>query len=689
MFVMQFQKIPIALASTPRHLHILPKKKNMSRKCLLLALVLLWYSNLFSQVGSLPAGQLATTYFQDAEAALIKKDYKQAIRLYEKALKLQPGLTAAHKGLAACYELLRDYQQALVHYENVIATDSMFSRVMYYQMAEAYYKQGYYDKALTYFQQYERLQDRPFEDFGLNGERELSQEKKLQDKLPNAIKACQVSLDSLKFLNITEVFNMGNGINSKADDYFPFLSNNQDYMFFTRRKSGVDEDLYLSRKDGGNWQSAQPLRAFNTDDNEGMCTFVRDGRHMFFTACGREGIGGTCDIWLGEIDDQQNLVGVSAMSEGANSGQWDSQASISCDGATLYFASNRPKGFGGTDIWVCHKLSDGRWSEPVNLGPKINTPQDEEAPYITNDSKTLYFSSTGHLGMGEQDLFMSWLDERNNQWSTPINLGPPVNTAYRELGVFLSADGKTGYFASDRPGGSGGMDIYRFALSDKLYSDPITFVEGYVRDSVLMTPIKTVVDIAGRGKYATDDNGRFFLCVKADETLQLGLKHRGFKDYKNKFVIPEWSNRTFYTVEVLLQPTFSFLTGEAPKLSADTIAAQTSDKNRKKKDLLHTVFFDFDKSAIDASELTRMDDFIKTLRKNDIVRVEIIGFADDIGAEVYNLRLSEERAKGIALFLVQNNIVVDQIYLEGKGELKNEDPKARNRKVEVKITVWE
>lgn len=660
----------------------------MSRKCLLLILILGYGIITLAQPGSLPPGLLATEHFQEAEAALIRRDYKQAVKLFEKALKVQPGLTAAHRGLAACYELLRDYEKALIHYEKVLEADSMFSRVVYYQTAEAHYKQGHYDKALFYFQKYEQLLERPFEDFGLNGEREAGQEKKMEEKLPNAIKACQVSLDSLKFLNITDVLNIGSTINSKADEYFPFLANNQEYMFFTRRKTGADEDLYLSRKSGGQWQAGQGLRSFNTGSNEGMSTFVRDGRHMFFTACGRTGVEGTCDIWLGEFDDQQELVKVMPMEDtGPNSGQWDSQASISCDGSTLYFASNRPKGIGGTDIWMCRRLPDGRWGNPVNLGAKVNTPQDEEAPFITNDGKTLYFSSTGHLGMGEQDIFMSWLDERNNQWSTPINLGPPVNTAYRELGIFLSADGKIGYFASDRPGGSGGMDIYSFALSDRLFSDPITFVEAYVRDSVLMTPVKTTVEIAGRGAFATDDNGRFFLCVKADETLNISLKQRGFKNYKNQFVIPEWNNRSFYTIELLLQPNFSFLTGDLPKPAIDSVG--TPDKARTKKDLLHTVFFEFDASALESGELTRLDDFIKSLRKNDIQRVEIIGFADDIGSEVYNLRLSEERAKGIALFLVQNNIIVDQIYLEGKGELKNEDPKSRNRKVEVRVTVWE
>ena len=166
----------------------------------------------------------------------------------------------------------------------------------------------------------------------------------------------------------------------------------------------------------------------------------------------------------------------------ANSEKWESQASISCDGSLLFFASNRKGGLGGTDLWMSTRQADGSWSDPKNLGPKINTELDEEAPFITNDGKTLYFSSTGHLGMGEQDLFMSRLDDKGN-WMAAINLGEPINTASRELGFFLSADGKTGYFSSNRKGGMGGMDIYKFELSEYLYAEPITFVEGFVKDS--------------------------------------------------------------------------------------------------------------------------------------------------------------------------------------------------------------
>ncbi|MBK8653061.1 MAG: PD40 domain-containing protein [Haliscomenobacter sp.] len=246
----------------------------------------------------------------------------------------------------------------------------------------------------------------------------------------------------------------------------------------------------------------------NSAFNEGMSTLVRNGRHMYFTACNRPEVRGPCDIWEADLEKEE-IKRVAALEGNPNTDQWESQAAISCDGSTLFFASNRPEGQGGTDIWTSNKLPGGEWSNPVNLGPQINTPLDEEAPFISNDGTALYFSSTGHLGIGDQDIFVSFKDQHGN-WTTPMNLGPKINTPHRELGFYLSADGKTGYFASDRPGG-GGMDIYRVELYEELYSQPITYTEFQVRNSRTGEPIATRVAFGDdRQPLHTDSSGRFF-----------------------------------------------------------------------------------------------------------------------------------------------------------------------------------
>ena len=406
---------------------------------LLFSLVLLWGFPAHTQVIK---NSTAAEIYRDAEAALLEGKVEQALKLFERSLKAQPGLSAARRGMGLCYGLLRDYPSAIEQYEAVLASDSLYSRALYYQLGEAHYKAGHHKKALAYFQRYEQLQKVELDTFSMNTERELQDEQRYLAKLESNIRACEVTLDSIKFINITQVANLGNAVNSKDDDYFPYISNGQRQLFYTRKTANGDEDLFESRLEKDKWSKGAPVKAINTDKDEGMCTLVRDGRRLYFTACGREGGLGICDIWEalvsaeGEIDQATPLKGF------ANSDRWESQASISCDGSTLYFASEREGGLGKSDLYYSKRQADGSWSTPVNLGPRINTDDYEEAPFITNDGGTLYFSSYGHPGMGDQDIFMSWLDEKG-EWSQPINLGPPVNTAFRELGLFLSADGST------------------------------------------------------------------------------------------------------------------------------------------------------------------------------------------------------------------------------------------------------
>lgn len=643
-----------------------------------------------SLLGQQTSSQAAKVY-KEAEGFLLQHEYQKALRSFQKALQLQPSLTAAKRGIGACYELLNNFEQALTYYEEVLSADSLFSRMLYYQTAEAHYKVGNYEKALAFFNTFKEYQNKDVMEFGLQGDREKFQELEYIAKVEGSIKACQVSLDSLQFLNVTEVINLGSGINSKNSEYFPFLSNDQSLLFYNKLKTDKNnnEDLYYSSNTNGKWKNGNPVPGFNTDNSEGMCTMIRDGRRMFFTACKRDGVLGTCDIWEALVNGNE-VTSVEALKGYANSDKWESQAAISCDGNTLFFASNREGGLGGTDLWFSKRQDDGKWSPPLNLGPKINTPYDEEAPFITNDGKTLYFSSTGHLGMGEQDIFMSWLDFRSDEWSVPINLGPPVNSAYRELGFFLSADGKTGYFASNRPGGYGEMDIYSFELSRQLHSEPVTFVEGFVRDSVIDTPINTAIRVNGLGVIHTDEEGRFFLCVGADEVLDLEVNKDRFKPYHNQFPIPEWDNRAFYNLKLLLQPTISFLTPYEPNEPEEEESEVLTPRSPKvEKEYHHTIFFEFDQHDLNTAEISGLDDFLGPIKDSEIKSIEVFGFSDDIGTDFYNLELSEKRAKQTALYLVNQGLEIDQVYMKGFGEIQDDNPRGLNRRVEVKIVVWE
>lgn len=631
----------------------------------------------------------AVGYYKSGEEALLAGKEEQALRLFIKAIKAKPDFNAARRGMALCLELQRDYKGAALQYQQILNQDSLFSRTMYFQAGEAFYKAGQPEEALGYFRQFKKLQNWGVDTFSLNTERELELEEEYLRRLPGNIKACEVSLDSVKFINITTIQPLGGAINTKADDYFPFLTNDQQRLYYTRKTEKGDEDLYESVLTDGQWSRGRPVKDLNTRKDEGMSTFVRDGRILFYTVCGREGVHGGCDIWQVEMDRNHEVTSVAPLEGYANSKGWESQAAISCDGQTLYFASNRPGGVGGTDLYVCEKQPGGTWGEAVNLGSNINSKLDEEAPFITNDGETLYFSSSGHPGMGDQDIFMSWKDE-TGQWSVPINLGPPVNSAFRELGFFLTADGQTGYFASDRTAESaGGLDIFQFKLDTQLYSRPITFVEGLVIDSSLEMTVSATVSIEGRQDIEVGRDGRFFVCVPAGDTLYASVNKKFFHPYANTFIIPKWNNRQFYTIELLLHSTFD-IPGAAAPVQADTLQEADEPEPRKKVvEYEHTVLFPFDEDKMEVEEWEKLMAFLKPLQDKNAEDIRIVGYSDDIGTDIYNLRLSEERAKQIALVIMDNGLEVDHIYMEGKGEVKDETNKALNRRVEVKIRVVE
>ena len=624
----------------------------------------------------------AITFYQAGEIALLKKNYNKAIKLFEKALKVKPDLRAAQRGIGLSHALENRYKLALNQYLNILEKDPRFSRVLYYQVAEAYYRIGDYATAIFYFDKFDQLQVVPLVEFTVNGEKEQALEVELLSRLPSAIEACQVSQDSSTFQNEVQVYNMGNTINSRFDEYFPFLSNDQRMLFYTKRRGfREDENLYVSHYENNKWRKTRPVgEPFNSDENEGMSTMVRDGRKMFFTACNRDSVMGPCDIWEARVRGDV-VEAVNPLNGTSNSDKWESQASISCDGRTLYFASNRAGGYGGSDIWFSRLTTDGYWSDPINMGPTVNTEKDEESPFITNDGRTLYFCSVGHLGRGDQDIFMSRKDGAG-QWTNPLNLGPKVNTAYRELGFFLSADGRTGYFASDRPGGYGGMDIYVVELTEALTSDPMTFVEAYVKDSITQEGIEVRVQFTGRESLRTEKDGRFFLCLPANSFLPIGIDERTYRPYDQQFDIPEWDNKTFYPLTINLVPV------NLPAPPQENKLPKPDPEPRKislTKRYFHTIFFQFDSDEVNYDDIPALQDFVDRIQDKDIIRVEINGYADDIGEDQYNLALSEQRAKKIALFLMERGVPVSRIAMKGYGEIRDDRPNEQNRRVELKV----
>ena len=295
--------------------------------------------------------------------------------------------------------------------------------------------------------------------------------------------------------------NLGPNVNTADDEYMPALTADYRTLVFTRRsprnvltERGLpqEEDFYISYYDtmelafGPAERMPEPL---NSHGNEGAQTISHDGRIVIFTGCGRSNEPTGCDLYL-SVRSGDRWTKPRNLGAPVNTVYWESFPSLSIDGYTLYFASNRSGGYGGTDIWYC-TLEEGRWSKPRNMGPTVNTKGDETAPYIHFDDQTLYFASNGHMGMGGSDLYMV-KKTGDTTWGTPVNLGYPINTPADENNLIVAPDGRTALFSSDRPDGYGQQDLYSFVMPAPVRPERVTFIDPVRQAENLLTLGDTV-----------------------------------------------------------------------------------------------------------------------------------------------------------------------------------------------------
>jgi hypothetical protein len=256
---------------------------------------------------------------------------------------------------------------------------------------------------------------------------------------------------------------MGDSINTNVSEYFPTITLDGKTLVFTRRVNHFNEDFFEAIKGDDHWSKSTVLLGnINTNMNEGAQNISQDGQWLIFTGCNFPDGYGSCDLYISYLT-KDGWSTPENLGNRINTEFWESAPSLSPDKRDLYFESHKPGGYGGGDIYVSHRTSGGRWSEPENLGPTINTAGDEGAPFIHADNQTLYFTSNGHQGYGGDDLFLSRKTDKGT-WGIPENLGYPINTIENEGSLVIAADGLTAYYASDRSDSRGGLDLYTFEL---------------------------------------------------------------------------------------------------------------------------------------------------------------------------------------------------------------------------------
>lgn len=489
----------------------------------------------------------------------------------------------------------------------------------------------------------------------------------------------------------------GKELNSPYADYAPVINADASVMYFTSRrpatgkekKKGIAgmENIYFSsfNKETGKWSESRMLPSpvnFSGRFNSAVA-LSNDGQRLFLYRDDKFGNGDIYESVLqGDIWSEPQ-----PLPEPINSEHHETSVTLSPDGNTIYFVSNRPGGKGGLDIWYCTKTKYGKWSQAKNSGAVINSADDEEAVFLHPDGKTLYFSSRGHKGLGGYDIFYTTL--KSKKWTNPVNLGPVINTSNDDVYFVVEANGQTAYYASIREDGTGEKDIYKvtfvFPDNNKKNTAQLTLFKGKVLDKLNQQPLESDIELIDleTGEQITmlksnSATGAFMLSLPAGKNYAINVKKQGYLFYSENFNIPLGDEYKEVHKIVLL----------------DQLKAGA-------KIVLKNIFYDYDKATLRPESKSELDRLYELLVKNPDLKVELSAHTDSRGNDEYNLNLSQNRAQSCVDYLISKGISEGRIVAKGYGEeqpfikeeeinnmnseTEKESAHQQNRRTEIKI----
>ncbi len=648
----------------------------MSLKPFLLIAFIFLVSNAFAQNPELHTkDKSALNHFKRANGFYRNYELLEAEKELKKAIRIDPEFLEAHLYLADIYIQAKREKEAMYKFQRVIEIDPTAFPNVFIDLGSLYFQNGEYQKSKDIYTQFTQIDS-------------LSDNNSIL--AAKGIERADFALRAIKNPVPFEPKNMGQEINSPYSEYFPSMTVDDQTILFTRAvpyryaASNKQEDFFISEKIDGQWSNANGVgEPINTDNNEGAPSLSADGQILIFTACERYGeygdnrIGyGSCDLFF-SVKNGNEWSQPKNIGQPVNSYHWESQPSFSSDGKTLFFVRNIRNRTGEVeqDIYRTRIQNDGSWSVPQKLGPNINTPGREESVFIHPDGQTLYFSSDGHTGMGGLDIFMSQKDE-NGEWGKPINLGYPINTYNDENSILISSDGKYAYFASDRDGGYGGLDLYYFELPDEFRPKPITYLKGIVYDAETKQKLRAafeLIDVDNDStiitSFSNDVTGEFLVALPSDKNYALNVQRDGYLFYSDNFSLKGFFSK--------LEPFLKDIPLQPIKIGERIV--------------LRNIFFELDKYELQSESITELTKILDFLNKNKKLSVELSGHTDDQGSDEYNQELSEMRAKAVYEYLVLHGIDKNRMTFIGYGEEQpiesNDNPEGRanNRRTEMKI----
>jgi len=662
---------------------------------------ILFLSYLLLSISYFSQAQNEKKYIKDGDVAKQTGDNPTALRLYLEAFKLNKTNASLNNKIGIQY-LKSDYpHKCLSFFESAYKLDPKVDIDILFNLGVANQENHRFAEAEGFYTQFRAT---------------LPTTSPLLKKIDRRLYECANGIEFMASPVDVKIESAGSVLNSSFPDFAPVISADEKVMIFTSRRTGstgelIDEtgqfyeDIYISKKINGEWSTPQNIGAnINTDGHDASIALSADGSELFIYKD-----DGSGDIYYCKQRPDGSWSKPLPIEGGAVNSRtsYENAAAVSPDGNTLFFASNREGGYGGLDLYVVKMNDQGFWGKPTNLGPVINTSEDDEGPFMDFDGITLYFSSRAHKGMGGYDIFKTYYDSTRAEWTEPINMGFPINSANNDIYFVLSGDGSHGYYASAKDDGIGEKDIYMIsmppredkqALIEKMKAmhldvqpvvvaaEPVPVVaavllpitiKGVIKDAETGLPIVTAIQLTdANGELVAfvnaDDNGMFsFIVYNAAATqYTLSAEKDGYGFVNKTFNVPgKTSSSQEITQNLALK-----------KLAVGNIF------------VLRNIYFDFDKSILKPASNKELNNLLELLQKNSDMQIEISGHTDSKGSDEYNQVLSKKRAQAVVTWLISKGISKNRLTYEGYGEARplasNDDEdegRELNRRTEFKI----
>jgi outer membrane protein OmpA-like peptidoglycan-associated protein/tetratricopeptide (TPR) repeat protein len=591
-----------------------------------------------------------------AEAVLLANggQPETAISLIEDMIEKYPTWTAARKELSKIFYEMNQWQKSVDQLEAMLAIDTLSQLPELYSLGRIYETINEPEKAMACYDAV--LKNNPAD-------------KALVSRVTTSKQALEKKSALWKTTDVIQLHSFDVDINTPNHEFLGRWMLDGQTMVFTRRVFN-QEDIFFASFDStaGLWRIDE--FAFNTPLNEGAHALSPDGNYLIFSSDNRQDGFGSSDLYLSFKQNGQ-WTKPTNMGPAFNNAAWDGQPCFGLDGLILFYASARPGGMGGRDIWYMYQLSAGKWSNPINAGPSINTAEDEESPFVHFDGQSMYFMRNSKEGLGGYDLYIA-RKGLDGKWQKAENMGAPINTGANEGAMTLHPDGKRTIITRETEGNKN--DLFEFELPEKFRSAQLQALVVTITDQLSTKPIRARIELFEIGESDTirlsqwaDNDGKISAVTRRDKSYGLMVSADGYIMYSANLK-PDTSS--LRTLDIRMIPI------------ADA---------QEKVIVLQNIFFETGSAELLPTSDPELNKLLWTLRKNTTMRMEIRGHTDNEGDDKSNQVLSEARAKSVHQYLVGRGIEAERLSYKGFGETQpiadnsTTEGRRQNRRTEFKV----